>query len=273
VDPFRLARAATALALAATCLAAAASYAAPRVVPAGRAPGYDATATARLYAEVNAHRAAHGLRTLTVDSRLEDVARTWTARMAATGTLAHNDALFTPAAHQAMGISYFGENVGDTWDPARFTPMFLASPHHRENIEYPGFAVAGFAVVLDAKGQYWATEDFGGAPRATAPVAPAPRPVAAPVRHVVPPPAPAPKPRRVVARAATRSRAVARPVVVRHARFDRTPSPEIGVVTGAAATPEPRPASRTGWVVVAALLLALVAGSGARASRRGRLAA
>jgi len=270
VAPVRLARAAAALALAGACLAAAAAHASPCTAPPCPAPGYDAAATARLYAEVNAHRAAMGLRTLTVDTRLENVARTWTAQMAATGTLAHNDALFTPAAHQAMGISYFGENVGDTWDPARFTPMFLASPHHRENIEYPGFAVAGFAVVLDTKGQYWATEDFGGTPPGAArPAPPAPKPVVAPVHHVVPAPAPAPKPRRVVARAASRSRTVARPVVL-PARADRTPSPELGVALAASV---PAPASRTGWVVVAALLVAVVGGSAARAGRRGRLAA
>jgi uncharacterized protein YkwD len=233
-----------------------------------KTPGYDAAATARLYAEVNAHRAAIGLGTLTVDAALASVAKTYTTGMAARRVLAHNDALFTPASHRSLGIAFLGENVGDTWDAARFTPMFLASPHHRENIESPRFAVAGFAVVLDDHGQYWATEDFGGAaaPRAAAP-APAARPVAATAPYVRP---------AVASRSKTRTRAVAAPVhaVGAPVRADRTSAADAVAVTSVAAvSPVGAPPARTPWVVVAFGALVAAAGSGAAVRRRGRLVA
>jgi uncharacterized protein YkwD len=125
------------------------------------APGYSATGTWQLLALVNQHRRAIGLPSLTVDSRLAAIARTHTERMAATGDLRHNDALFTPASHEALGMKALAENVGWNYSvPAQHT-AFLKSPGHRANIDGPHYRVAGFAVVRGADGRIWSTEDFG----------------------------------------------------------------------------------------------------------------
>jgi uncharacterized protein YkwD len=134
------------------------SYAA---TPAAPAPGYSATGTWQLLALVNQHRRAVGLPSLTLDSRLVAIARAHTERMAATGDLRHNDALFTPASHQALGMSALAENVGWNYSvPAQHT-AFMKSPGHRANIDGPRYRVAGFAVVRGADGHVWSTEDFG----------------------------------------------------------------------------------------------------------------
>jgi uncharacterized protein YkwD len=268
----RCARVACCAALAAVLaggLPAASAAGVPADVP---AKGYDAAATTRLYASVNAHRRSLGLRALAVDDRLAAVATSWTTKMAATRTLAHNDALFTPASHQALGIETFGENVGDTWAEERIEPMFLASPHHRANIESPAWTLAGFAVVIDATGQYWITQDFGG-PRAAAP---APARVSTPVVHrpvaaAVPTVRTAAPPAAVRAPIARRVAAIARPVALAvppraepTPRVDRT---EVAVT--AAAGPAP---GRSAWAAVAFLLAAAVVSGLLRLSRRARLA-
>ena len=71
--------------------------------------GYSATGTWQLLALVNKHRRAMGMPGLVVDNRLAAIARTHTEQMAATGDLRHNDALFTPASHRALGMKAFGE--------------------------------------------------------------------------------------------------------------------------------------------------------------------
>src|SRR4051812_40158562 len=125
------------------------------------APGYVATGSWQLLAEVTATRRQHGLRPLTVDKRLAATARAWAAHLAASGTLAHNDPLFSAASHRRLGIRRLGENVGfDVSVPAQHK-AFLASPHHRDNVLQASYRVAGFAVVRDKDGHLWSTEDFG----------------------------------------------------------------------------------------------------------------
>jgi uncharacterized protein YkwD len=130
---------------------------APTVAPAAYVP----TGTWQLLAEVNTTRRQHGLRPLVVDRRLAATARAWAEHLAASGTLAHNDPLFSAASHRRLGIRRLGENVGfDVSVPAQHR-AFLASPHHRDNVLLPSYRVAGFAVVRDKDGHLWSTEDFG----------------------------------------------------------------------------------------------------------------
>jgi uncharacterized protein YkwD len=162
---------------------------------------YDAAGTARLYTLVNAHRTAKGLAPLRIHDGLAAIARGWTAHMATTQVLSHNDALFTRAQHSALRIANFGENVAySSVSVAGANTVLMESPHHLANIENGAFAVGGFAVFTDTRGWYWVTEDFGTAPKAL---------VAAP------PPAPAPAPKPAPARAAVPARAAsaAKPVV------------------------------------------------------------
>jgi hypothetical protein len=189
------------------------------------APGVDRLAATRLLALVNAERVANGLVPVVDDPALRGWAEQWSLHMAATGVLAHNDALFTRAAHTTLRIKVFAENVA--WDDAQFGVVgahnqFRGSEHHRDNMLGSAYRLAGFAVARDSKGRVWVTEDFGTARTAVAAApAPAPRPAVppvtrtpAPVRPVAPKPAvvrrravvkaPAPQPTR-----ASRSRKLA----------------------------------------------------------------
>ncbi|MCW2571808.1 MAG: Allergen V5/Tpx related protein [Frankiales bacterium] len=157
-----VAAAATVLVVATGTSSYAAGTAAPSPSPSpGASVGYSATGTWQLLALVNKHRRAKGLVALIVDDRLANIARAHTERMAASGSLQHNDALFTPASHQALGMKAIGENVGWNYSVPAQDAAFLESPGHRANIETRGFRVAGFAVVRSADGRIWSTEDFG----------------------------------------------------------------------------------------------------------------
>lgn len=152
------AAAALALSTGATSYAGNSPAPSPTATP---APGYSATGTWQLLALVNKHRRAMGMPALVVDPKLAAIARSWTEKMAATGNLSHNDAMFTPASHKALGMKALGENVGWNYSVNAQDSAFLDSPHHRANIETRSFTVAGFAVVRGADGRIWSTEDFG----------------------------------------------------------------------------------------------------------------
>jgi uncharacterized protein YkwD len=133
---------------------------APAASPAP-APGFSAVGSWQLLAKVNAHRNALGLRPLVVDSQLAAAARSWTERMVAAETLAHNEPLFSRASHRALRMSALGENVGWNYSVTAQDAAFLHSPLHRANVETASFRSAGFAVVRGADGRIWSTEDFG----------------------------------------------------------------------------------------------------------------
>jgi uncharacterized protein YkwD len=125
------------------------------------AVGYSATGTWQLLALVNRTRRSLGLPTLVVDDKLAAVARIHTERMAASGDLRHNDALFTPVSRKALGMKALGENVGWNYSVVAQHDAFLKSTGHRANVVDKGFRLAGFAVVRGADGRIWSTEDFG----------------------------------------------------------------------------------------------------------------
>ena len=131
---------------------------APSPVPAA---GYSATGTWQLLALVNQTRRSLGLPALAVDSKLAAVARMHTERMAASGILRHNDAMFTPVSRQALGMKALGENVGWNYSVTAQHAAFMKSPGHRANVVTRSFRVAGFAVVRGADGRIWSTEDYG----------------------------------------------------------------------------------------------------------------
>lgn len=148
----------TALVLGMTATSYAEDIPAPTAAP---AVGYSATGTWQLLAKVNAHRRAMGLTPLKVNSKLAAAARTWTEHMAASGTLAHNDALFSRTSHQTLGMKSLGENVGWNYSVTAQDAAFLHSPLHRANVESKTFRSAGFAVVRGKDGRIWSTQDFG----------------------------------------------------------------------------------------------------------------
>jgi uncharacterized protein YkwD len=165
-----LAAAAAAAAAALVLTTGGASYAgggtqptpAASVTPAGPpAAGYSATGTWQLLALVNKYRRSAGLQPLTVDTRLANIARAHTERMAASNDLRHNDVLFTPVSHTALRMKALGENVGWNYSVTEQHAAFIKSAGHRANMRMGSFRVAGFAVVRDKNGRIWSTEDFG----------------------------------------------------------------------------------------------------------------
>jgi len=141
---------------------------------------------------INQLRVSKGLVPLTPDGQLTDVARAWSAQMAAAATLSHN-----PNFAQQMGSGWkkLGENVGVGASVDWLNQAFINSPHHYENLVDPDFRLIGVGVVDTSDGQIWVTEDFEQ-PRSTtalpAPVKPAPNPTPTPAAKPRPKPAPAP---------------------------------------------------------------------------------
>ena len=133
----------------------------PSPAPSAAPTGYLPVASWQLLAEVNKHRRARGLVALKVDPGLAATARAWSEGMARRNVLAHNDAMFTTASRQRLGMRLLGENVGWNYSVTAQHKAFMSSPGHRRNIEHAAFRVAGVAVVRDARGRLWATEAFG----------------------------------------------------------------------------------------------------------------
>jgi len=158
---------------------------------------------AELFTAVNAERAAVGLPALVWRDDVAAIASNWSATMAADGSLAHNDHYFSSQVRNQLGAATRGENVAMDWTVGAAHDGLMNSPYHRANILAADFTHAGFAVVVDALGRLWVTEDFlrpsgtatSAPPPPPAPATPDPQPVAPPPTTVAPPtaaPAPAP---------------------------------------------------------------------------------
>jgi hypothetical protein len=166
---------------------------------------------AQFLALTNQLRSGLGIQTLAPQAQLTQVARAWSAHMAAQGTISHNPALTSQA---PSNWTQLGENVGMGGAVAAIQTAFINSPHHYENLANGAYNYVGIGVV-DSNGTIFVTVDFMAAtasagvspPKATAPKSTsAPRPaapaaprvttphVAAPVTTTPPPPAPTPAP-------------------------------------------------------------------------------
>jgi hypothetical protein len=165
--------------------------------PAGATAQDDPGGAARLLELINADRAAAGLGLLRSQGELSRIANEHSQRMAAAGSIWHNDALFTPAVKQLVGAVSVGENVAfESGGMTRAHWMLMQSPGHRANIMNPRFDAVGIAVAVTGDGIAYLTQAFaqtGGAAPAPAPApvpVPSPAPVPAPAPPVTAPPAP-----------------------------------------------------------------------------------
>lgn len=129
---------------------------------------------------MNAARAQAGVAPLTMDARLVSTARAHNARMISGCGLAHQCPGESGLGRLwAAGVTdrAIGENIGyrgpaaattaQVTDAAkRITAAMLAekppADGHRVNILNPGFQHVGIAIVRDAKGLVWLTQDFSG---------------------------------------------------------------------------------------------------------------
>ncbi|HEU4674439.1 MAG TPA: CAP domain-containing protein [Motilibacteraceae bacterium] len=112
--------------------------------------------TATILAQVNASRAAAGLRPLALASDLSSVAYAWSRHMATTTVLAHNPNL----TGQVDDWQVVGENVGYGPTVTDVETAFMNSPRHRANILEPRYTQIGLGVVVDAQGTSWITQVF-----------------------------------------------------------------------------------------------------------------
>jgi uncharacterized protein YkwD len=115
----------------------------PSALGAGRA-----SAQASLLQAMNAARAAHGLRPLRLDLRLDHAAGAHTSEMLHANTFSHGDFAGRMAAfHLGGGL---GENLawgsGSAGSARSVVRMWLASPAHRANLLRPGFHRLGLGL-------------------------------------------------------------------------------------------------------------------------------
>ncbi|MDX6209108.1 MAG: hypothetical protein QOE24_1499 [Frankiales bacterium] len=106
-------------------------------------------------ADINAARAAHGLKPVKVSSDLTAVAAKWAATMARKHTLAHNPQLGT-VIHHWRGLA---ENVGMGYSVTQVHGAFMRSAPHRANILDRTYTQVGVGVVIVGK-QVYVVEDF-----------------------------------------------------------------------------------------------------------------
>jgi uncharacterized protein YkwD len=93
---------------------------------------------------LDAERAGHGLAPLTRRADLDEMARSWAARLAAEGELRHSDLI-----HEIVAGDWTtaGENLGYGPSPTRVFEALVDSPAHRANILDPDFHAVGIGVV------------------------------------------------------------------------------------------------------------------------------
>lgn len=146
--------------------------------PAPSGPTVDSAGAARLVELANAERRAAGVGELVVRADVASIALDHSRAMAADGNLRHNDAYFAPAMRQQLKAKMLGENVAMNPSVDDAHRRLMDSAGHRANLLDGRFSVVGVAVVRDANGQLWITQDFvqpATAAAAAAPAAGAPR--------------------------------------------------------------------------------------------------
>jgi hypothetical protein len=168
------------------------------VVPAAHAD--TASDEARFLSLTNSLRASKGVRPLAVDGGLVSVARSWSGKMAAAGSISHNPSL---ASQVPSGWKKLGENVGQGGNVDSLQQAFVNSPSHYHNLVDPAFNLVGIGVVYGSGGLIFVTVDFmqrDGAPVTNPSPAPAAKKASAPAAArrtapaALPAPAPAPPP-------------------------------------------------------------------------------
>lgn len=227
-------------------------------VAAGRS-GVPAAAD-RLLQLVNEARSGAGLASLTASSRAASIAAGHSMAMAERGDIYHNPAYLTAATRSSLGARALGENVAMNGSLEAAHQRLMASPGHRANILNGAFDAVGIAVVRDAGGTLFITQNFldsaGAASASPAPKAAA-KPAAAPT---------APRPATVyrVANAAPAAAAAAAPAGATADAVLSTGSADVALAEPGTAS---LPSSGSGPAPAAAAALALmvsIAGAGIR---------
>jgi len=106
--------------------------------------------------KLNDLRASRGLPRLSVDVRLTDVARQWSARMASAKEMSHNPNL---AAQSPRDWQKLGENVGYGPSVSSLHDALVNSPPHLANMVDSKFNAVGLGVVISGS-TIWVTQVF-----------------------------------------------------------------------------------------------------------------
>ncbi len=113
---------------------------------------------------VNDERAARGLAPVEWDEELAAVARSWSAEMARTGQLRHQDIGGLLAREDLSDLQGIGENVFRSTGPVPAGTIhagWMRSAGHRVNVVNPGWNRLGVGVLCAEDGSVWATQEFG----------------------------------------------------------------------------------------------------------------
>lgn len=132
------------------------------VAPAAHAESTASSFSSRLVELVNAARADHGLRALTVASGTSTVAAGWTQHLAVEQSLSHNPNLAAQLeSHGSPNWTSYGENVGmgPTSSAQTLFTAYMNSPEHRANILGASYRYLGISVVYTGS-KAWNTMDF-----------------------------------------------------------------------------------------------------------------
>ncbi|SHN80628.1 Uncharacterized conserved protein YkwD, contains CAP (CSP/antigen 5/PR1) domain [Geodermatophilus obscurus] len=113
---------------------------------------------------VNDERTERGLAPVEWDEELAAVARSWSAEMARTGQLRHQDIGGLLAREDLSDLQGIGENVFQSTGPVPAGTIhagWMRSDGHRVNVVNPGWNRLGVGVHCAENGSVWATQEFG----------------------------------------------------------------------------------------------------------------
>ena len=140
------------------------------VGPSAHAVADPTGAEARLLQLINTSRAQSGRGPLVSEPALVSLARSWSTKMRANGTLSHNPNIGAEAT--AYVTSYWtrvGQNVGKGQSADGLFQSFWNSAPHRDNF-LGDYDLIGLGIVADGAGNLWVTINFLGVPAAVSAV-------------------------------------------------------------------------------------------------------
>ena len=117
-----------------------------------------------LFDRVNVERENRGLEPVEWNDQLAEVARQWSAEMAGTGRLEHQDVRSLLEREELSGFAGIGENIftASAPVPAGVAHVgWMRSDSHRVNLLNPGWDRLGVGVFCADDGSVWATQQFG----------------------------------------------------------------------------------------------------------------
>ncbi|HEX9774135.1 MAG TPA: CAP domain-containing protein [Actinomycetota bacterium] len=123
---------------------------------AGAAQASAASEESQFVSLLNGERASRGIKSLTLDASLVEVARRHSREMAASKSIWHNPNLATDVKNWV----YVGENVGRGTGVQVIHEAFMDSPAHRANILDTDYRSLGIGVAHGSDGLIYVTEVF-----------------------------------------------------------------------------------------------------------------